>query len=102
MKTLPTYLTCAETARELGVPVSRIHNAIASGAISPAGRAGSHRHAPVIFSRDDLHEIQTALRMGATAKASASREGLPASYSQNTEQVMEKFHALQRAIKETK
>ena len=71
MKPTTQFLTQNEIAREAGVPVSRLTAAIEAGLIQPAGRAGTHKHSPVIFSRDDLPRLKDALLGGLCMKGSA-------------------------------
>lgn len=65
------FLSQNEVAREVGVPANRITAAVEAGLISPAGRAGNHKHAPVIFSREDLPRLKDALLGGISMKACA-------------------------------
>ena len=53
------------------MPANRITAAVEAGLISPAGRAGNHKHAPVIFSREDLPRLKDALLGGISIKACA-------------------------------
>jgi hypothetical protein len=55
------FLTLAETARVLGVPVSRISQLVVSGHLVPAGRAGSNANSPILFLEEDIPAIQSAL-----------------------------------------
>ena len=88
------FLTLSETARNCGVPVSRLQPLVASGTIVPAGRAGSSANSPILFLAADLPAIRSALHTG--SKATANRPHNCGSVAE----VREKHAAFVRAASE--
>jgi hypothetical protein len=60
------YLSVNEIARELGIPSTRLHSAIASGSLKPDARAGLGPNAPILFSTARLAEIREIIAAPAT------------------------------------
>jgi len=56
-----TFYTASELSRELGLPVSRITQAVESGLILADGRAGFNKNSPLIFDADRLETIRAIL-----------------------------------------
>ena len=56
-----TFYTASELSRELGLPVSRITQAVESGLILADGRAGFNKNSPLIFDADRLETIRAVL-----------------------------------------
>ena len=97
MKT--TFLTQAELSRLAGVPASRITASVEAGIIQPAGRAGSHKHSPVVFNSEDLPQLKEALLTGVSFKASAGSQKSPHK-CRSAAEVKAKHAAIQRAAQE--
>jgi hypothetical protein len=75
----PKFISATELSRECGCSVGKIINAVESGMLTPAGRCGSHKHAAIIFMKDDLPDIMSALAIadlagGAQASIKAPRQ----------------------------
>ena len=98
MKT--TFLTQAELSRLAGVPASRITASVEAGIIQPAGRAGSHKHSPVVFNSEDLPQLKEALLAGVSFKASAGSQ--KSHKCRSAAEVKAKHAAIQRAVEEGK
>jgi hypothetical protein len=96
MKT--SFLTQNEVARQAGVPASRITSAIEAGILTPAGRAGNHKHAPVVFLESELENIIATLQATGRVKASATTR--PPHRCRNTADIIQKGEALIRAKRE--
>lgn len=90
-----SFLTQNEVARQAGVPASRITSAIEAGIITPAGRAGNHKHAPVVFLESDLEDIIATLQ--ATGRVKAFAAARPPHRCANASEVRAKAEALTRA-----
>jgi hypothetical protein len=95
----PQFITQNELSREAGIPVSRITAAVEGGIIVPAGRAGTHKHSPVIFLREDVPGLVATLTTN-TAKACATTRGGHSCTSPS--EVLEKAAALAKAQEEAK
>lgn len=92
------FISQNELSREAGVPVSRVTAAVESGLIQPAGRAGTHKHSPVVFNSEDLPQLKEALLTGVSFKASAgSQKGHKC---RSAAEVKAKHAAIQRAAQE--
>lgn len=94
----PLFITQNELAREISVPVSRITAAIESGIISPAGRAGNHKHSAIVFDRADIERIAAAIRMSGRARATAT--ATKPHICRDADEVRAKAAALSKARKE--
>ena len=99
MNTSPKFVSASELARLAGCSVGKITAAVEAGLLQPAGRAGNHKTAAMIFMRDDLDNLLTALRLGGQARAVASIPR-PAHQCRDTDEVRAKAQALQHARQE--
>lgn len=99
MSTTTKFISASELSREIGCSVGRILNAVETGIISPAGKAGNSKNAAVVFLRDDIADIKTALEAAGRFKATATAPR-PAHHCRTTSEVMEKAAALHRAKEE--
>jgi hypothetical protein len=95
----PQFITQNELSRETGVPVSRINAAVEAGLVTPAGRAGTHKHSPVIFNREDLPAITATLT---SSRPKASIAGRARHTCKNAAEVLAKAEAFFRAQEESR
>jgi hypothetical protein len=93
------FISASELSRELGCSPGKIINAVESGIITPAGKAGNSRNAAMIFLRDDIDNIKRTLETSGRFKAMASSTR-QSHHCQSASDVMAKYEALQRATKE--
>ena len=63
------FISASELARQAGCSVGKVTAAVEAGILTPAGRAGNHRTAAMIFMREDLETLLAVLRVDAKAKA---------------------------------
>lgn len=96
MSTTTKFISASELSREIGCSVGRILNAVETGIISPAGKAGNSKNAAVVFLRDDIANIKTSLEAAGRIKA-ATTAPRPAHHCRDTSEVLEKAQALNRA-----
>jgi len=92
------FISASELSRELGCSPGKILNAVESGIIAAAGKAGNSRNAAMIFLRDDISSIKATLECTGRFKASASTT-FPHRCKTPSE-VLEKAAALSRALEE--
>lgn len=89
------FISASELARQAGCSVGKVTAAVEAGILTPAGRAGNHRTAAMIFMREDLETLLAVLRVDAKAKAT------PVATNTHTcktpSEVLEKAAALNRA-----
>ena len=90
------FISATELSREVGCSAGRILNAVETGIISPAGRAGNSKNAAVIFLRSDLDSIKSALETAGRFKAVATAPR-PAHQCRDASEVLEKAAALNLA-----
>jgi len=91
------FLTLNELSRSAGVPASRVNAAVEAGLISPAGRAGSNKNSPLIFSSEDLPRLKDALLSGITMKGCSTSTGFKC---ESAADVRAKHAAMIRATEE--
>jgi hypothetical protein len=89
------FISASELSREVGCSVGRITAAVESGIITPAGRAGISKNAAVVFLRDDIAAIKSALEAAGKFKAVAHTPR-PPHICRTTEEVIQKAQALIR------
>lgn len=65
----PKFISASELSRVANCSVGKITAAVEAGILTPAGRAGSHRTAAMIFMREDIDTLLAVLRVDAKAKA---------------------------------
>ena len=99
MNTTTKFISASELSREIGCSVGRILNAVESGIISPAGKAGNSKNAAVVFLRDDINTIKTALEAAGRFKAVATAPR-PPHQCRDASEVLAKAQALLNAKKE--
>lgn len=89
------FISASEIARQAGCSVGKVTAAVEAGILTPAGRAGNHRTAAMIFMREDLETLLAVLRVDAKAKATpvANRTHI----CKNAAEVRAKAAALGRA-----
>jgi hypothetical protein len=92
------FLTASELARLCGVPASVVLRAVQRGAIAPAGRAGASKHAPMIFSSEDVDMLRLFI---SHQKVFCSISEKPSVFRACAE-IREKSKAIRRAIQTTK
>ena len=92
------FISASELSREVGCSVGKILNAVESGVITPAGRAGNSSNAALIFLRDNIDTIKATLECTGRFKASASPT--QPHRCQTPAEVLEKAQALSLALKE--
>jgi hypothetical protein len=95
----PKFISATELSRECGCSVGKIIAAVEAGLLTPAGRAGGHKSAAIIFERTQLPDIIAALTIGARASIKAPR---PSHICRDTADVAEKAAALAKAQEEAK
>lgn len=93
------FISASELSREIGCSVGRILNAVETGIISPAGKAGASKNAALIFLRDDITTIKNALEAAGRFKAVATAPR-PPHQCRDASEVLAKAQALVRAKKE--
>jgi hypothetical protein len=91
------FISATELAREAGCSVGKVIAAVEAGILTPAGRAGGHKSAAMIFERSQLETHLAALRFGGKAKAQASR---PVHACRDAAEIREKASALAQARRE--
>jgi hypothetical protein len=101
VSTTTKFISASELSREIGCSVGRILNAVETGIISPAGKAGNSKNAAVVFLRDDINTIKTALEAAGRFKAVATAPR-PPHQCRNASEVRAKAEALNRARRDTK
>ncbi len=57
----PVLLTMSQASAILGVNVSAVRRLVLRGAAQPVARAGENANSPILFSVDQLPDIQRAL-----------------------------------------
>ncbi len=80
------FISASELSREVGCSVGRITSAVESGILSPAGRSGTSKNAAVVFLRDDIASIKTALEAAGRFKAVATAPRPPHQCSDASEE----------------
>jgi hypothetical protein len=93
------FISQNELSREAGVPVSRVTAAVEAGLIAPAGRAGTHKHSPVIFLREDVPALVATLTTNSAKACATPRAGHSCA---STTEVLEKAAALAKAREEAR